>query len=667
MMLPEYLIGGVYTVELYSFLESFLSGLSIFLLLFYLFRRYSSNIRFLISFLGFAIVSTIIPFQTLYVLFLSMTVFFLVKLAEAYNLKNRIVFWSMLTVSIALLFSFTGEAYLIQNLAFLLVLFLAFSIFYIRKGFKLRDIFITLGALFIAIIMSASMFTYAYTLSSNEYAYANYYIFAHAAERYSFGFPNIIDSLLNVPYNAASVYVVANSILFLIAISGLMLIKFKDKGNARLYLALIATIVLLVILHNRIAMPFGNLFMDAVKVIPQLYAIRYGFGNWVVIQTFIISILVGFVVAKFYDLVEHKKLVYALIAVALVCTVPAAYYNYFLPYTNTNYYVKIPNHVYLVSDYINNMSGDFNVATLPSAAGFQYLENWYTGPDIYSYLINKPVFTGGYIAQTEIFYPITKYLYDSVAGSIDTSNLTNNRYIPRLFGVLGIKYIIVQGNAVQSSPYDIDYFDSFSFNYIYSNLNLSNNITFVKRYSNTSIYRNLVYDKLVYGSNIVNLGNVSSSTLINSIANSNLSIKNTSFYSTDISGLYNDSNTINATLIRNFSQPKVSFIQDTPTSITVHVTNATTPYYLVFRETYDPHWAAFYSNGTQVNPRDHIAVNGFANAWYMNKTGNYTITLYYTLQTDAWIAWGVSFAAFFVTVGIGVYGWRGMRHARGVK
>ncbi len=111
-------------------------------------------------------------------------------------------------------------------------------------------------------------------------------------------------------------------------------------------------------------------------------------------------------------------------------------------------------------------------------------------------------------------------------------------------------------------------------------------------------------------------------------------------------------------LIDNFSKPNITFVENTPTKVTVHVSNATTPYYLVFRETYDPQWAAFYSNGTEVDPRDHIAVNGFANAWYMNKTGNYTITLYYTLQTDAWIAWGVSFAALFVTIGIGVYGWK---------
>ena len=35
--------------------------------------------------------------------------------------------------------------------------------------------------------------------------------------------------------------------------------------------------------------------------------------------------------------------------------------------------------------------------------------------------------------------------------------------------------------------------------------------------------------------------------------------------------------------------------------------------------------------------------------------------LYYTPQTDAWIAWGVSFAALFATIGIGVYGWKESR------
>ena len=162
----------------------------------------------------------------------------------------------------------------------------------------------------------------------------------------------------------------------------------------------------------------------------------------------------------------------------------------------------------------------------------------------------------------------------------------------------------------------------------------------------------------MYATNIYNFENISETKLVQIITNESFDIKDKSVYVSKISGFYNDSHTINATPIANFSKPNISFVENTPTKVTVHVSNAITPYYLVFRETYDPHWAAFYSNGTEVNPRNHIAVNGFANAWYMNKTGNYTITLYYTLQTDAWIAWGVSFAALFVTIGIGVYGWK---------
>jgi hypothetical protein len=172
------------------------------------------------------------------------------------------------------------------------------------------------------------------------------------------------------------------------------------------------------------------------------------------------------------------------------------------------------------------------------------------------------------------------------------------------------------------------------------------------------VYENNNFVPLAYASDVKNIGNASTADIFDVIENDSFNIQNDSVYSAYINGFYNDSNTINATPIANFVKPNITFVENTPTKVTVHVSNAITPYYLVFRETYDPHWAAFYSNGTEVNPRDHIAVNGFANAWYMNKTGNYTVTLYYTLQTDAWIAWGVSFAALFVTVGIGVYGWK---------
>ena len=232
-------------------------------------------------------------------------------------------------------------------------------------------------------------------------------------------------------------------------------------------------------------------------------------------------------------------------------------------------------------------------------------------------------------------------------------------------GAFGIKYIIIQGNTSNKTFGPNHPLVPYKFSYIYHNLNVSG-AELVTRSANSSIYINNLAVPLAYATNIKVTNYTDSISIINQIKNENINTVNYSLYSRNLSGpilwygnaaLFNSSYNGIST-INNFSKPNVSFVENTPTKVTVHIKNATTPYYLVFRETYDPHWAAFFSNGTEVNPRDHIAVNGFANAWYMNKTGNYTVTLYYTLQTDAWLTWAVSFAALFATIGIGVYGWR---------
>ena len=96
------------------------------------------------------------------------------------------------------------------------------------------------------------------------------------------------------------------------------------------------------------------------------------------------------------------------------------------------------------------------------------------------------------------------------------------------------------------------------------------------------------------------------------------------------------------------------------------MTNATTPFYLVFRETYGNDWKS-YINNKPIPNIDHITVNGFANAWYINKTGNYTITLYYTIQTYADITWVISFIALFITIAIGYLGYRDSHETNKVK
>ena len=56
--------------------------------------------------------------------------------------------------------------------------------------------------------------------------------------------------------------------------------------------------------------------------------------------------------------------------------------------------------------------------------------------------------------------------------------------------------------------------------------------------------------------------------------------------------------------------------------------------------------------------------NGFANAWYVNKPGNYDITLQYSIQGLAWDTMAISIAAFAVALGIGIIGIKEMRSRR---
>jgi hypothetical protein len=326
------------------------------------------------------------------------------------------------------------------------------------------------------------------------------------------------------------------------------------------------------------------------------------------------------------------------------------------------YFHKIPMYVIGISNYLNGKIGNFAVATLPSAPGWQ-TTSWYYGVNIYSSLVySHQVFTGGETSVNELIFPPSTNEYYKYVGSVINNFKMSNESLSNLLGIFGIKYLIFESDVLNNTKCNCGYYP-FNLNVIAYNLNNSKDISLVYL-NNSSIYNNKNYAPLVYSSDIENIPNATFTIMFKTIGNYSFNIKNTSIFTASINGFYNDSNTINATQIANFSQPKISFVEDTPTRVTVHISNATTPYYLVFRETYDPHWAAFYSNGTEVNLRDHIVVNGFANAWYMNKTGNYTVTLYYTLQTDAWIAWGISFAALFATIGVGVYGWKETRRTK---
>jgi hypothetical protein len=657
-------IGYIFSNTIYFWIGAF----GMFLLVFYLTKDFDkkiayfggiiSSIIFVINFdsylKSFGMPLIFIPYFVLFA-FLSFK-----KIEKG---EPSIILFVGLVLALSAVFATGYSSAIIQNFIFSVIFILLLIL--VSESERIKQVKYFGSAILLSLLINfswiATTYIYINTKISNEY-------FNNVSS-------NILySSTLQLP-NAFLLFGpagnIANSILgslllltvFIISIIGVYLSYTNVKLNKTIkktILSLFMSFILYLSVATTVNNPFGILFKKISSKILELDVIRYPYPAMHYLSLFFIAVFFGigfvFIFSKLKD--KNKVLNFLFLILIIFIIISYIYYTDYIPIIIKPLYISsILPHVYSISNYINSQHGFFSIATLPTATDWQHT-NWYLGVNVYSAFINKPVYTGGYTNYMEIFYPPSYNIESSLSSTIDTLNITRLNLSAAL-GIFGIKYIIIQGDSLINKCNE--YCPVFSFNTIYSNLKNSNGITFVKKFGNSSVYENSNFVPLAYGSNIDNIGNASTSSIFDIIENSTFDIQNTSIYTTYITGFYNNSNTINAAPIKNFSQPKITFVQNTPTKVTVHISNATTPYYLVFRETYDPHWAAFYLNGTEVNPRDHIAVNGFANAWYMNKTGNYTVTLYYTLQTDAWIAWGVSFAALFATIGIGVYGWKESR------
>jgi hypothetical protein len=612
---------------------------------------------------------SLLPFSILFLLFF---------LKSIYSNRFSYSYFILSVFSIAFELSILGNSQIIQGFLIILLTSLFMALF-AQKEYRLKSLLFVIGILLVSIAINASWLVMGYMATasiSNELQlfqgnsqgdFVNYYL--PLVMGYSQALPNT--------GGFAFSNVLFDIIIAILSIGSLFYVRREREHTLTnpVIIALVTSLILIFAAGASIHKPFGLVFSSLYKYIPYLVVFRYGGASHYEIL-FLVSVLSGFTISKILESTYNKKKIYTYAVLAGV-VILLSYYLYvgsiiqltipgipwsthILPFIN-----KIPSHTSNIASYINVQKGSFAVATLPTDDDW-HLATWYDAPDIYSSLINNPVYTGGFTAYSEFFFPPSEDEYQYIGELIEQHNDTANLSIANGLGIFGIKYIIVQGNTANVTFGPNHPLIAYSFNDIYSNLNRSRAVYFTKRYGNSSIYTNTRAVNLVYATNLYTINSTDSQTIINQVLNRSFNISNFSVYSKNFSapilwyGSINifKSNNSDINAVHNFSRPKISFDYASPTKVTVHVHNATTPYYLVFRETYDPHWAAFYSNGTEVNQSDHIAVNGFANAWYMDKTGNYTITLYYTLQTDAWIAWAVSFMALGVTVAIGVYGWK---------
>jgi len=98
--------------------------------------------------------------------------------------------------------------------------------------------------------------------------------------------------------------------------------------------------------------------------------------------------------------------------------------------------------------------------------------------------------------------------------------------------------------------------------------------------------------------------------------------------------------------------PEISYKKINPTKYLVNVENAQDPFYLVQLENYDTYWNA------EINKNrieEHEKVFGYANAWYINKKGNYNVVIEYTPQKYFYFSLFISLTFILILVVFLIY------------
>jgi hypothetical protein len=94
--------------------------------------------------------------------------------------------------------------------------------------------------------------------------------------------------------------------------------------------------------------------------------------------------------------------------------------------------------------------------------------------------------------------------------------------------------------------------------------------------------------------------------------------------------------------------PNVSYEMINPCKYEAHVENSDEPFLLIFSESYHPMWKA-YIDGKEISP---IPTYSLVNGFYINKTGNFNVTIYFTGQTYANIGLQISMITLIIVVAI---------------
>lgn len=99
------------------------------------------------------------------------------------------------------------------------------------------------------------------------------------------------------------------------------------------------------------------------------------------------------------------------------------------------------------------------------------------------------------------------------------------------------------------------------------------------------------------------------------------------------------------------TSPQIEFEMISPARYKVRVKDAQNPFFLILSTSFDPRWNAYFASSREpVSSSSHLKVNGYANAWYLEKEGSYEMFLEYEPERIFIIGQKFSFAIIIISI-----------------
>jgi len=299
--------------------------------------------------------------------------------------------------------------------------------------------------------------------------------------------------------------------------------------------------------------------------------------------------------------------------------------------------IKVPSDYYYAGDYLGMQDETFRIIPLPFPLLYTVEYAWdhgYSGADPSHWLFPKPTVS---ISTEDASYETSAYL-------VKLFHENPAFDVGKAFALLNIKYVLLHRDTNWNYIEGLNWWISASPKKYQSILSSQKNLFLEKSFGELDFYRNKRWRPMhIYPASTALLVDGGLDEMIQVIERDNFVLGESALY---LSDQLETQQILALTAVNSFhtnssdNNLSVRYEKINPTNYVVHV-KASRSFFLVFSESYHKDWVA-YVDGQQIPNEYHYMANGFANSWYINKTGSFTVTLEFWPQRLFYIGATVS-------------------------